>query len=78
MIDPSSEGGNQPQRRTRGGQHLGIDSVGYCRNQDIGLADCGSQLGFVECFVAKVETASEKLHHPGFDRIWELARDDHK
>jgi hypothetical protein len=42
------------------------------------LADRGSKLGFVEGFVAKVETASKKLHHPGLDRIRELARDDHR
>src|SRR5262249_27882755 len=33
---------------------------------------------FVERFVVKVEPTGEKLHHPGLDRIRELAGDDHK
>jgi len=78
MVDSSPEGSDQLQPRSCGGQHFGIDSVGYCWNQNIGLADRVPQLGFVEGFVVKVETTSEKLHHPGLDRIRELARDNHK
>ena len=39
MVDPGPEGGDQLKRRAGGGQHLGIDSVGYRRHQDVGLAD---------------------------------------
>ena len=78
MVDTRSEGGDQLQRRPGGGQHLGIDSVGDRRHQNIGLADRGDQLGSAEGFIVEVETAGEKLHHPSLDRIREFAGDDHE
>ena len=78
MVDPGPERGDQLQGRTRRGQHLGVDSVGDRRHQNIGLSDRGDQLGFAKGCVVEVEPAGEKLHHPGLDRVRKLAGDDHE
>ena len=44
VIYPGSERGDLLQRRAGGSQHLGIDSIGYRRDQNIGCANSGFQL----------------------------------
>jgi len=44
VVDPGPEGGDQLEPRAGGRQHLGIDSVGDRRNENIGSADRGAQL----------------------------------
>ncbi len=78
MVDAGPERGDQLERRTRGGQHLGVDSVADGRHQNIGLTDRGDQLGSLKRFVGQVEPAGKKLHHPGLNRVRELAGDDHE
>ena len=44
MVDPGAERSDQLEGGTRGGQHLGIDSVGDGRHQDVGSLYGGDQL----------------------------------
>ena len=78
MVDAGAERRDQLQRGAGRGEHFGVDSVGNGRHENIGLCDGGHQFGFAEGFVVEVEAAGEKLHHPGFDRVRQLAGNDDK
>jgi hypothetical protein len=76
MVDPGAERGDQLQVRARLGQHRLVDRVRDRGDEDLGPGRRLGQLGGAEWPVFQVKTGVEELHHPRFDRVWQLARDD--